>query len=455
MLENGELESSTIIDSKVDEEEALVSTDSVEVKGDFEDSITEQAEQSNSQSSFKPLSFSNGTNSKFHSGVSFELASEKTDAEKINISEGFKNSEFFYENSLLTNAEDFANSIREGAKIHKEKLLSNIEEKANDTDRIHKQILSENEEAKQQREELINSAKEEVEEIKKEAFQEGYDDGYKMGMQARYDESKPLATQANTLLEQLNSLRQVVRFQAEKELVNLAMKIAKNIVSEEIGLNDSVVENIVKVALQETEMKGKVYLHLNPQDYEFLVNSKCDLEKYLSDEQKLLIRQKSELKPGSIFVESDGEVISRSIESQFKKIEDTLNEQIDKREAKLNELDTDLDDSSLNANIESENSSQLDSFDDGTDHNADSEGGISDNEDIQQGGETSNLYQDKIDLEESQMDQIEEIGENSKKNEEEILDNSLKSEFLEEKGQVSESIPMELDTNANLDESQK
>jgi len=437
MLEQSETESGSTIDSEVDKSELLVSDGSEKVdkegvlisdgselaKGELEDPVTVKEEQSKKQSSFKPLSFPSEVNSTFHSGASFELGSEKTDAEKINISEGFKNSEFFYENSLLTNAEDFAKSIREGANLHKKNLLSKIEQKANDTDRIHKQILSENEEAKQQRDELINSAKEEVEEIKKEAFQEGYDDGHKKGMQVRYDEFKPLVSQANSLLEQLNTLRQVVRFQAEKELVKLAIKIAKNIVAEEIRLNDSVVENIVKVALQETDMYGKIYLYLNPQDYEFLANSKCDLEKYLSDEQKLLIRQRSELKPGSIFVESDGEVISRSIESQFKKIEETLNEKIDKNEAQINGSEMDSDDSSLNTNFESENSPKLKSFDeedfdDETNQNTDSEEEFSENEIIQNDGEAPNLDQDEIDLEKSQKDQEGQIDENSEKNEE-------------------------------------
>jgi len=464
MLEQSELESDSTSDSKVEKDEVLVSDDSKLVKDELEDPITEDDEQSNIQSSFKPLSFPSAANSTFHSVASFELASEKTDTEKMNISEGFKNSEFFYENSLLTNAEDFAKSIREGANLHKTKLLSKIEQKANDTDRIHKQILSENEEAKQQRDELINSAKEKVEEIKKEAFQEGYDDGHKMGMQVRYDEAKPLITQINALLEQLNSLREVVRFQAEKELVKLAMKIAKNIVAEEIKLNKSVVENIVKAALQETEIQGKIYLYLNPQDYEFLVKSKCDLEKYLSEEQKLLVKQRSELEPGSIFVESDGEVISRSIKSQYKKIEESLNEQIDKNEAQLTDPEIDSDDSSLNTNIETENVSQFKSFDEGninneTVQNKDLEqdysenNSIPENEIINQGGGVPILDKDEIDLVKSKMDQVGEIEENSKMNEEENLDNNFQPELIEEKDQIPESESMELDTIENPDDS--
>ena len=185
-------------------------------------------------------------------------------------------------------------------------------------------------------------------------------------MQQRYDEVEPLAQQVNKILEQLDSLRKVVRFRAEEELVKLALQISKNIVAEEIKLNQEVIKNIVQAALHETEVQGKIYLYLHPDDYEFLLKSKTELERYLSEEQNLVIRQNPEMPPGSINVESDEEIISRSIEEQFKLIEDNLNEQIENRQAHLNEVDIDDHDFNLmpgqdsnNAKIESANSQNL------------------------------------------------------------------------------------------------
>ena len=307
------------------------------------------------RSSFKPMKFSvDGEFPKFHSGTFQESESQKTDEEKINISEGFKTSEFFSEDSLLTNAEDFAQSIREGANLYKTELLKKIEQQATHTEKIHKKILSENEEAEHEREKLLSSTEEKVEEIKKVAFQKGYDDGYKVGIKQRYDESEPLAIQVNSVLENLSSLREVVRFQSEKELVALALQIAKNVVTEEVSLNNSVVENIVKVALQETEKQGKIYLYLNPEDYQFLIKINCDLDAYMCEEQNLVIRQKRELSPGSIFIESEGEIISRSIEGQFEKIETSLKEQIEKQEAQLSSVEEDAKELNLQTATDSE-----------------------------------------------------------------------------------------------------
>ena len=75
--------------------------------------------------SFKPLTFNvEGDSADLVTEVRTDAESAKTDAEKIKLSIDFKNADFFQENSLLTNAEDFAESIRSGAKLYKTQLLS-------------------------------------------------------------------------------------------------------------------------------------------------------------------------------------------------------------------------------------------------------------------------------------------------------------------------------------------
>ena len=308
----------------------------------------EESEISDRLASFKPLIINEqGRSEEFDANGSTDLADRRTDAEKIHLSQEFRTAEFFQENSLLTNAENFSETIRDGANLYKTQLLTKIEEQATDSKRIHQNTVADNHEAEEERKKLLSATEEKVDEIKKEAFNEGFEAGRLKGMQKRYDEAGPLVLQVNSVMEQLNSLRQAVRFQAEKELVELALQIAKKVVAEEIKLPNDVIKNIVTAALHETEVQGKIYLYLHPDDYEFLLKSKADLERYLNEEQTLVLRQNPELKPGSIYVESDEEIISRSIEDQFDKLEETLTEQIENRHAQLSEVDLDAHDFSI------------------------------------------------------------------------------------------------------------
>ena len=349
MLEDSEfkpfnLTDFTVVETLPEDSESLSAT-----QEDGQDGAeVEESEISVRLASFKPLIIDEqGGSEEFNAEGSTDLADRRTDAEKIHLSQDFRTADFFQENSLLTNAENFAETIRDGAKLYKTQLITKIEEQATDTKRIHKKTVAENQDAEDERKKLLSATEEKVDEIKNEAFNEGFEAGRLKGMQKRYDEAGPLVLQVNSVMEQLNSLRQAVRFQAEKELVELALQIAKKVVAEEIKLPNDVIKNIVKAALHETEVQGKIYLYLHPDDYEFLLKSKADLERYLNEEQTLVLRQNPELKPGSIYVESDEEIISRSIEDQFDKLEETLTEQIENRHAQLSEVDLDAHDFSI------------------------------------------------------------------------------------------------------------
>jgi flagellar assembly protein FliH len=356
MLDESEFKPFSLTDFTVVETESAETDASSAGKGSAEEGENSAGQEFEARlASFKPLTFDvEGDSADFVAAVSADAESGKTDVEKIQLSKGFKNTEFFQENSLLTNAEDFAESIRTGAKLYKTQLLSKIEEQESDTKRLYQQTIVENQEAEKERKNLLSSTEEKVEEIKSNAYQQGFESGLLQGIQQRYDEAAPLVMQISSVLAQLNSLRQVVRFQAEEELVKLALQIAKNVVAEELKLNNSVIKNIVQVALHETEVEGKIYLFLHPEDYEFLINSKIDLESYLSDEQTLVLRQNAEMKPGSIYVESDEEIISRSVEGQFEKLEESLTEQLENRHAHLSEVDIDAHDFSLKPSSEVE-----------------------------------------------------------------------------------------------------
>ena len=86
----------------------------------------------------------------------------------------------------MTDAEEFAETIREGAKLHKAQLLKKIEEQANDTDRIHQKTVAENQAAEQQRKQMLSEAETKIQQIKDEAYKEGFEAGCMQGKPVSY-----------------------------------------------------------------------------------------------------------------------------------------------------------------------------------------------------------------------------------------------------------------------------
>ena len=181
----------------------------------------------------------------------------------------------------------------------------------------------------------------EADKVKEQGYQEGFDAGLQAGMEKRFQESEYLANQMNGVIEQLSNLRQVARFQAEQELVQLAVLIAKQVVVQELVINPEMLQNILVKALREIESKGKIQVFLHPEDYEFMKNTGVNLNQYMGEEQTLVLKVNQEAEPGSIFIETDDDVLNFTFQQQFEQIEEELSQRLAERQVQMHSVDMD------------------------------------------------------------------------------------------------------------------
>ena len=285
---------------------------------------------------FKPLNYNEGEDF-----ATLGEVDEKSETEKIELSQNFHTDDFLREDSLLTNAEDYARNIREGAALYKQQLVAENEASLKETERIKQETLALRKTAEEEKLKMIEEARAEVKSIRDEAYKEGFDKGMQEGIKKRYSEAAPIVESVEEALRQLECLRQVVRFQGEQELVQMALVLAKRVVIEEIRSQPDLIESLLKAALKEIESKGKIRIFLHPDDHEFLVKSGLDLDRYLKEEQSLFIKSDADASQGSIHMESDEEVINFHFQKRFEELEAMLSDELAERHARLDEEDMD------------------------------------------------------------------------------------------------------------------
>jgi flagellar assembly protein FliH len=264
-----------------------------------------------------------------------------SEEEKVAFAQNFHNDRFIREDSLLTSAEAYASTVREGADMYRQQLLSGAETERNEARRLRQEADQIRIQAEEQRARMIEEAEQSVNSIRESARQQGYEEGYESGLQQRYEEAAPVAQRSEEVLQQLMGLRQLVRFQSEQELVQLAVVIARKLVIKELSVNSQVIQNIVQAGLKEIEGKGKITAILHPEDYEFLANSGVNFDPYLGEEQSLSIRSSMDVEPGSISIESDEDAVNFSFQQKFEELEELLSQKLVGRYARMNEIDMD------------------------------------------------------------------------------------------------------------------
>jgi hypothetical protein len=105
--------------------------------------------------------------------------------------------------------------------------------------------------------------------------------------------------------------------------------------------NPEMLQNILVKALREIESKGKIQVFLHPEDYEFMQNTGVNLDQYMGEEQTLVLKVNQEAEPGSIFIETDDDVLNFTFQQQFEQIEEELSQRLAERQVQMHSVDMD------------------------------------------------------------------------------------------------------------------
>jgi flagellar assembly protein FliH len=239
---------------------------------------------------------------------------------------------FLRENTLLSNAEKYAASIREEAELYVAQMRREIDNLNREGEKRYEEARRIKEEAERQAERLIADAQQQVAAIQEQARQAGLRAGEEEGFRRRYEEAQPYLEHLEAILEELEQYRKQVAYYAEKDAIRLAVLMAKKVLWQELKLNKKAVWNLLAKTLSSLEGQGNFKIWLNPEDFQFAKQARPALERFLDEDQSLTFRAKPEVPPGNVQIETDREVIDLTFQNQFHYLESLLNQALAERE---------------------------------------------------------------------------------------------------------------------------
>ena len=163
-----------------------------------------------------------------------------------------------------------------------------------------------------------------IDEIKANDFQKGFAEGEKSGFAAGAKRVEPLMMSFNQGLAQLKNIRQEIQQAIEKEVVQLALSIAKKIVCHEVKTNEETVVCVAREALSRVESPGKIKIKLNPTDLQFIQDTKSQLSHLLQNVDSIRFEAEDSIQSGGCVIETEMGDIDARIEKQFQAIEESF-----------------------------------------------------------------------------------------------------------------------------------
>ncbi len=164
---------------------------------------------------------------------------------------------------------------------------------------------------------------EELSRLEREAYREGYEAGERSGMEMADRKIQSMLERFAASLEELGRLRLTILRETERELVRLALEIAKKLVHREIRIDPEIIVTLVRVALGKLKVNSPVVVRLNARDHGLLEPLLEELTGGGSDTQ-VSLKVAPELNRGDCRIESDFGTVEGRIDEQFREIEKGL-----------------------------------------------------------------------------------------------------------------------------------
>jgi flagellar assembly protein FliH len=104
--------------------------------------------------------------------------------------------------------------------------------------------------------------------LEREAFSKGFAQGERAGGEAAAKRGEAMLRRLTETLEELTTLREQMIHQTERQMVQLALAIARRVVYREVSLDQDLLVAMARVALERLGEHAQVTVRLNPEDFE-------------------------------------------------------------------------------------------------------------------------------------------------------------------------------------------
>jgi flagellar assembly protein FliH len=126
------------------------------------------------------------------------------------------------------------------------------------------------------------------------------------------------------MLAELEALQRRECRHFEKELVDLALAVARKIVGREVAVNPEAVAGMLRDALSRIEHAGSLSIRMHPDDLQRLADVQPRLLEGLADPARVRFEADPAISAGGCFIESEAGDIDARLEHRFRVLEDAF-----------------------------------------------------------------------------------------------------------------------------------
>ena len=152
----------------------------------------------------------------------------------------------------------------------------------------------------------------------------GYEQGERDGRDATMKQIVPVLQSLRQILAELESFRRRESQNLEKELVELALAVARKIVGREVEVRPDTVAHLLHEAIGHLAHAGTLTIRLNPADLERLSDVSSQVLNGLTDPGRVRFETDASLSVGDCFIESEAGEMDVRLDQRLRVVEEAF-----------------------------------------------------------------------------------------------------------------------------------
>ncbi len=162
--------------------------------------------------------------------------------------------------------------------------------------------------------------------IEQEAYEKGFAQGEKDGLELGETKGRKLVEKLDNLLGGIGDLKGELVKRYEKEIIEIVFAIAKKVIHTQLHFEEKAVRGPILSVLELTVGKSEINLKLNPEDLDYVESLRPELFSKFQSLKTIMITSDPAIKRGGCKLESDTGDIDATIETQLEMIYKYLQE---------------------------------------------------------------------------------------------------------------------------------
>ena len=177
---------------------------------------------------------------------------------------------------------------------------------------------------KKEAEHILEEAKIKAEQIEKEAYKKGFEEGKRKGLEEEKKVVEPLIETVKKELLEIGRVKEEIYRSIESEMLELVLAVSKKVIHKEVTTDRDTVLNTIRAAISSVVSKEEIKIKINQEDLELAKEIKVDISSLIEGVKNITVEGDISVGRGGCIVETNYGSIDARIEQQIEAIEHAL-----------------------------------------------------------------------------------------------------------------------------------